>query len=222
MKFYKSKVLVIVLMLYSAGFIKAQTNVSDSDAQSWNDVQLIVPMTGKIDFLTQITNRFGDNFARFIDGRYLFGFVLKPNKSLSITPFYWYVTARSARGLFRDEHQLNLRAVYRFPFKNFGLSHRSQYEYRIRRPQNSWRYRAMLIVDKPIPKNIIPKARFFIQDEVFYDSLIKKFNRNRFMIGITKTLTKKTSVDIYYMRQNDGYARSGDLNVLWTTFKIHL
>lgn len=206
------------LCIFSA---QAQTN-NDEDVQSWNDVQLTVPMTKKVDFLTQITGRFGSNITQLTDARYLFGFVLKPNKAISITPFYWYISARNARGDFRDEHDLNLRAVYRFPFKKFGLSHRSQYEYRIRRPQDSWRYRAMLTVDKDIPKDIIPKAKFFVADEVFYDSLIEKFNRNRFSIGITKTLTKKASVDIYYMRQNDGYAHPGDLNVIWTAWKIRL
>ncbi len=216
--------ILFVLTFFCCGvlFTHAQTTGDDEDIQSWNDVQLIVPMAKKVDFLTQITGRFGNNVSQFVDGRYLFGFTLKPTKSFSVTPFYWYISARNIRGEFREEHDLNLRGVYRFPFKKFGLSHRSQYEYRIRHPQDSWRYRAMLTVDKDIPKNIIPKAKFFVADEVFYDSLIKKFNRNRFSIGITKTLTKKASVDIYYMRQNDGYAHPGDLNVIWTAWKIHL
>jgi hypothetical protein len=68
-----------------------------------------------------------------------------------------------------------LRAVYRFPFKNFGLSHRSWFEYRLRRPLNSFRYRPSLTFDKAIPKNIIPGASVFVTEEVFYDSLLKDF-----------------------------------------------
>jgi len=61
----------------------------------------------------------------------------------------------------------------------------------------------MMTVDKDIPEKIIPKAKFFVADEVFYDSATDKFSRNRFQIGITKTINKQWSVDIYYMRQND-------------------
>lgn len=197
---------------------------SDSDGQSWNDVQLTVPMTKQFDFFLQGTGYFGNNATELSDRRIAVGFVYKPAKSFSVTPFYWNINARNSAGKFLTEHQLNLRGNYRFPFvyKGFGLSHRSQYEYRIRQPQNSWRYRAMLTVDKNIPKRFIPKAKFFVADEIFYDSIIKKFNRNRLMIGISKTLTKKVSADIYYMRQNDGYAHPGDLNILGTAVKIHL
>jgi len=156
------------------------------------------------------------------DGRYSIGFIYKPNKSWTIQPFYWFINARNSRSQFRHEDRLNLRIGYRFPFKKFGLSHRSAFEYRLRSPRNSFRYRPSLTFDKDIPKNIIPKAKFFVTEEVFYDSILKKFSRNRFSLGITKTLSKKLSLDLYYMRQNDGFTHPGDLNVIGTSFKIKL
>lgn len=78
----------------------------------------------------------------------------------------------------------------------------------------------MVTVEKDIPKSIIPGAKVFVADEVFYDSLLKQFSRNRFAVGITKTLSKQLAVDIFYMRQNDGFARPGDLNTIWTAWKI--
>jgi len=216
--------LVLLLFGFSVGFAAAQTGqlVDEQDFQSWNDIQLTAPITEKFDFYTALAMRFGKNVTRLNDGRYAIGFVYKPNKSLSFQPFYMYILARNSRSQFRQEHRLNLRVGYRFPFKNFGLSHRSTFEYRMRSPQNSWRYRPSLTFDKDVPKNIIPKAKFFVTEEVFYDSLLKKFSRNRFTVGVTRTLTKKLSLDIYYMRQNDGYSRPGDLNVIGTSFKVRL
>lgn len=124
--------------------------------------------------------------------------------------------------MFQHEDRLSVRVGYRFPFKSFGLSHRSTFEYRIRQPQDSFRYRPSLTFDKDIPKNFISKAKFFVTEEVFYDSILKKFSRNRFSFGITKTLSKKLSLDLYYMRQNDGYTHPGDLNIIGTSFKIKL
>ncbi len=216
--------LVLLLFTFSAIFAAAQTGqlVDEQDFQSWNDVQLTVPMTEKFDFYTAVTMRFGKNVSRLNDGRFAAGIVYKPNKSWSFQPFYWYIQMRNSRGQFGREHRLNLRATYRFPFKKFGLSHRSTFEYRIRKPLNSWRYRPSLTFEKDIPKNLISKSKCFLTEEVFYDSVLKKFSRNRFTVGVTRTLTKRLSLDIYYMRQNDGYSRPGDLNVVGTSFKARL
>ncbi len=211
----------ILFLIGICGFsVLAQQTIDDEDIQSWNDVQLAVPLNKKVDFFIQGTLRFGNNISQLTDHRIAVGYVLKPTQSIAITPFYWNISTRDARGVFRRENALVLRALYRFPTKGFGLSYRNQYEYRMRRPRKSWRNRSMLTFDKDIPKKFIPKAKFFVQNEVFYESALKKFSRNRFMIGINKTLTKKLSVDVYYMRQNDGFSRLGDLNVLWTTWRI--
>lgn len=213
--------------LFSAVFlclsIQAQTTaVDDDDNQSWNDVQLTVPMTKDFDFYTQLTARFGNDISRLNDGRFAIGFVWKPTKSLSISPFYWNIRARNAGGRFRQEHRLNLRAVYRFPIKSFGLSHRSTYEYRMRSPRNTWRYRASVNFEKDFPKTFVKGAKYFFGNEVFYDSALKKFSRNRFTIGAGKNFTKNLSLDVFYMRQNDGNSRPGDLNVVGTTFRVRL
>jgi len=199
-------------------FTDAQTADAD-DNQSWNDVQLTVPINERFDFTLAGTFRFGKNITRLNDRRIAAGFVYKPNKSWSFQPFYWHILARNASGRFLTEHRLNIRAAYRFPFKRFGLSHRSWVERRLRQPRNSWRYRPSLTVEKDIGK-IISGAKIFATEEIFYDSILKRFSRNRFSVGITKTLTSKLSLDVFYLRQNDGFSRPGDLNVVGTTWRI--
>jgi hypothetical protein len=212
---------VLALFCFGALLANAQVITDDEDMQSWNDLQLTVPMTKKFDFYTALTMRFGKNVTRLNDGRFAIGFIYKPNKSWTVQPFYWFINARNARSQFRHEDRLNLRVGYRFPFKKFGLSHRSTFEYRLRAPQNSWRYRPSLTFEKDIPK-IIPKSKLYVTEEIFYDSLLKEFSRNRFTVGITRTLTKQLSLDLYYMRQNDGFTHPGDLNVVGTSWKIKL
>ena len=223
-KLMRTNRVLLFLLLFGCSAVSAgaQALVDRDDNQSWNDLQLTVPMNKQFDFYMALTERFGKNISQVNDERLAIGFVYKPHKSWSFMPFYWNISARNSRNRFRTEHRLNLRIGYRFPFKSFGLSHRSTFERRLRRPQNSWRYRASLTFDKDIPKNIIPGAKFFITDEIFYDSLLKEFSRHRFTIGVTKTLTKKLSLDIYYMRQMDGLSRPGDLNVVGTSWKIRL
>lgn len=215
------KITALFFTFFTCAFlsVSGQTVQDDEDIQSWNDIQLTVPMTKQFDFNTSVTMRFGKNITRLNDGRYSIGFTWKPNKEWSIQPFYWNIQARNTAGKFLREHRFNLRIGYKFPFKSFGLSHRSTFEYRMR-AVNTWRYRPSLTFEKDI--KFIPEAKFYVTEEPFYDSATKKFSRNRFTLGINKTLTKKLSLDIYYMRQNDGFAHPGDLNVIGTSWKVRL
>lgn len=214
--------IVLIILLWVSISVNSQTPplVEQDDIQSWNDIQLTVPMTKQFDFWTTVTMRFGKNSSRLNDGRYAIGFVYKPDKAWSIQPFYWFIRARNSRGQFRNENRLNLRVGYKFPIKSFGLSHRSTFEYRMRNTGNSWRYRPSLTFEKDLPKKI--NGKFYVAEEVFYDSSLKKFSRNRFTVGITKNITKQLSVDLYFMRQNDGNSRPGDLSVIGTSWKIKL
>ena len=73
--------------------------VEQDDVQSWNDLQVTVPLSKKLDVFGQATFRFGQDISRVNDRRLAFGFVWKPHKLLSVSPFYWNITMRNSRGL---------------------------------------------------------------------------------------------------------------------------
>jgi hypothetical protein len=220
MKPWIRNLLIVASLLIFALAVSGQDPQPEDDFQSWNDVQLTVPLSPKLDFQTQFTARLGKNVTRLNDGRFLAGLVYKPHKSFSINPFYWSIWARNAVSVFRFESRYSLRLTYRFPVKPIGLSHRSQFEYRVRGTAKSWRYRASLNLEKDLPKKF--NGKFFIADEVFYDSTQGRFSRNRFSIGINKIINKDLSLDLYYMRQNDGVSRPGDLHTIWTALRVRI
>ncbi len=76
--------------------------------------------------------------------------------------------------------------------------------------------------EKALPRSFLRKAKVFVTEEPFYVSTTKKFSRNRFSIGISKTFNPHLTLDVYYLRQQDGYSHPGDLNVLGTAWKVHL
>ena len=76
--------LVLIGVLVCAAHATAQSPVPETDNQSWNDLQITVPMTKKVDFTTQVTLRLGDNVTQTVDQRWGIGFVFKPNKYLNI------------------------------------------------------------------------------------------------------------------------------------------
>ena len=198
------------------------TPVDDDDVQSWNDVSLTVAVSHKIDLYLPTTFRFTRNVSRFNEGRIGAGIVFKPHNSFSITPIYTFIRARNSAGLFRTENRLSLGFVYRFPTKVFRLSHRSQFEYRIRASGNTWRYRPSITIEKEIPKKIVPGLKVYITEEPFYDSASDRFSRNRLTFGINKTLSKNLSLDLYYLRQDDNFSHPGVVHVIGTAWKIKL
>ena len=202
----------------------AQTAPDRSDTQSWNDIQLTVPLAAKVDLVTKLTLRFGGNLTKFSENRILFGFSFKPKKGLSITPFYWQANTKNPRtGKFSTEHQLDVAAAYRIPVgKKYGITHRSIYEYRMQRSGNSWRYRPLLGIDRTLPAKWLKNTKMFVTAEAFYDSKLRKWSRTRFTSGISHAFTKQLSLDLFYTRQNDGYSRPGDLNVIGTAWKVRL
>lgn len=217
-------ILIIALFLAFSIAAVAQSAPDRSDTQSWNDLQLTVPLSKKVDFVTKLSLRFGSNVTKFAENRVLFGFSFKPKKGLSITPFYWQVNSRNPRtGKYSREHQFDIAAAYRIPVgKKYGLSHRSTYEYRMQTSGNSWRYRPLIGIDRSLPEKWIKNMKVFASAEAFYDSKLRKWSRTRFTAGISHSFTKQLSLDLFYTRQNDGYSHPGDLNVIGTAWKVRL
>jgi hypothetical protein len=217
MRFKGTALLWLLLMVFG---VAAQELQPESDTESWNDISLAVPLSKAVDFNAVLTARFGKNISRVHDARILMGITWKLHPSFSVQPSYTAIRARNALSLFRTEHRLSLRATYRFPIKQFGLSHRSIIERRIRQPLNSWRYRPSVTIEKELPKSFLAKSKIYFTEEVFYDSLPDRFSRNRASIGFSRVISKKLTLDIYYLRQNDGITRPGDLHVIGTNWRI--
>ncbi|MEO6051024.1 MAG: DUF2490 domain-containing protein [Pyrinomonadaceae bacterium] len=215
---------MFLIIGFAAFAISAQITAiaDDDDIQNWNDVNLTVVVNKKIDLYFPLTLRFDKNISRVNQERAGAGIVFKPTKSIAVTPFYSYIRSRNSAGRFRIENRFHLRFVYRFQFKKFGLSHRSQYEYRFRPTGNLWRYRPSITLEKELPKDIASGLKVFITEEPFYESASRRFSRNRLSFGINKALTKKLSLDIYYLRQDDNFSHPGLVHVIGTAWKIKL
>lgn len=214
--------LIAILLILAAGSFAFGQSQDDEDAQSWNDIQLTIPLNEKVDLYLTTTYRFGDDLSRLTEGRVGAGVGVKLNRAFSTAGGYTYIESRNTAGQFRTEHRYHLNGVFKFPSKSFGLSHRSQFEYRVRSSGNSWRYRPSLTFEKALPEKFLSDTKLFVTEEPFYVSTTGKFSRNRFSVGIKKKVTDHFSFDLYYLRQNDGFSHPGDLNVIGTSWKFSL
>ena len=83
---------------------KSPPPVPRRDAQQWNDVQLIVPMTSKADFILLGTLRLGRDLSRPVDERIGISFSYNPTKSITLAPSYLHIERQpsAGRGFFED------------------------------------------------------------------------------------------------------------------------
>jgi hypothetical protein len=209
-------------VLFCSARATAQSPIPKSDNQSWNDLQITVPMTKKVDFTTQITLRLGDNVTQTADQRWGIGFVFKLNKYLSFNPFYFHREARPPNGRHESEDRVTLGATVRIPAGKFIISNRNWFERRWREPQvEAWRYRNRLQLEHPFKIN---KKTFtwFVSGEAFYDWSLHVWPRDRFSGGVSHPFNKHLTLELYYTRQNDSHTRPGDLNIIWSAWRIRL
>lgn len=213
-------VLLLLLQPYTA---RAQT-APRSDTQKWNDVQFAIPLNRQFEFFINTHFRAGDNLRQVIEERGGFGLSYKPSKFLTLSPSYFYAAMQQSVTRRRThENRLLFAATVTLPkLKNFTLTDRHLFERRMRSfAADATRYRNRIQVEHPAR---IKKFKFdlFVSDEVFYDSSVRAWLRNRIQIGANKKLNQHLTGDVYFMRQSDARTTPGDLNVVGTALRFRL
>ena len=211
---------IAAFLILFAQIVRGQTVAPQEDTQSWNEVQIAIPVNKKLDLNVSGQLRFGRNISDFVDERAGIGFTYKPNKYLQIQPSYAYIVTQPIRNRRAYENRLNLPVTFISPkFSGFTVSNRNLFERRWRKPINSWRYRNRLQIERTFkPRKF--EFRLFASDEIFYDFSVRDWVRNRFTVGAGKPISRQLSFDVYYLRQNDGRSRPGDLHVIGTGLRI--
>src|ERR671939_622883 len=124
--------LFIFLLFFGAGPARAQTRrpAPEADTQSWNDVQLAVPLGKPVDFVLLGTLRLGDNLTEPVDERLGIGFNFKAGNYLTLFPSYLSIWTQPPGGRKAIESRLIFAGTLRFPVGKFSLSDRNQFERR--------------------------------------------------------------------------------------------
>ena len=224
---YRVVILAVALLIIGTrGLCAAQfsqrASVRKSDTQEWNDVQLAIPLNQSTDLLVLGTLRLGQHVTSPAEERIGGGFNCRIKKYVYLSPTYEYVRTQPGGGRKGHEHRLSFAATFRLPLEKFTVSDRNLVERRIRDPQiDSIRYRNRFQIERPLKLGGL-RVLGFVSDEVFYESSVKRWVRNHFTAGVSRRFSKHFVQDFYYARQNDGFTRPGDLNVIGTVLRIRL
>ncbi|MDQ4120931.1 MAG: DUF2490 domain-containing protein [Acidobacteriota bacterium] len=191
------------------------------DNQIWHETVVGVPLTDKLTLNLNGILRFSGDQRRLTDNRAGLGFSYKFNQNVTAGTAYLYRYSEVIKNRKNYENRFIAYLTLSKAFGKIGVSNRNQYEYQARNSRSDkWVYRNRLQVEREVKiENFAFKP--FASAEVFYDSAAEKFSRLRLTGGVSKKLYKTVTLDAYYMRQQDGTANPGDLNVFGTTLRVN-
>ena len=208
----------------------SQTPQSGSVFQSWNEVQLIIPVVrfkdakGKtVNRVTATLNgilRIGRKDVDLVDRRTGVTFDFRINKYLSLITGVLYRKDELVKNSPKIETRLDLGAVLSKTWNNFSFRDRNVFERRFRNGRaDTSLYRQRIHVSHPISHkgNVIFSP--FISEEGYYDIGARSWVQNEFYAGVSRSISRMTSIDIAYLR-ND--SKPVNVNGLSLNFKITL
>lgn len=221
---------LFVLLASLSGFslVVSQTPPPpQDDNQIWSEVQLIKALDKKYDLIIIGVLRVGQDFKRPVDERIGAGLAFKPNKYLILMPTYIYVDQQPFPGRRIHEHRLIMNITGRFNLGKFLFTDRNLIERRTRHDSRDFTvYRNRLQIDYPAKIGSF-EFKPFVADEVFYSTQQgtagrQGWFRNRISVGIIKQFSERLNAEFFYLRQNDGNQRPGDVHAVGTLVRVFL
>lgn len=158
----------------------------------------------KISLLLIGVLRIGQNPTRLVDNRLGFGFDVKLNKLITLSPTYLYLAGEPIRNKKEFEHRLRFDLTVEKKWKAFSIADRNRVEYRIRNSRSdSVRYRNKFTLKIPVYRDGKEIFAPFAADEPFYDFSEHSWSSNEFSAGISRKFDKNISADFFYLLKNN-------------------
>lgn len=191
--------------------------------QSWNEVQLIVPVVRSTDAegksVNQITAIF-NGIARFgrdvdlTDGRGGIELNFRANKHLTFVTSALYRGDEVVENVQQFETRLDVGATFSATWNQVSFRDRNLYEYRVRSGRNDISvYRHRFQMSFPFKHNGKPLFSPFLSEEAFYDFSVNRFNNNELYLGVTRRLSSRSELDIAYIRNDTNPANVNGLSL---------
>lgn len=203
--------------------IRSQTVLTqEEDAQTWDELaaSFALARSVRLDLRGQI--RLGQNLHDLIQDRAGANLAIGVGRYVTLAPSYIYIVRQLDGARQSVEHRPFFDASVRIPFGAITLDDRHRVERQYRDPgRDRFVYRHRLQADWPLRLGQFDMTGY-INDEVFYDSSERAWVRHRISAGFGKRLTSRTGLEVYYLRQWDGFSRPGDLHVAGVVFRVRL
>ena len=184
----------------------AQTPPAE-DFQQWTTVAATWQVKPKLTISTFGEVHLGNDVSQFDQELVSAGVVHSLSRWVSFGTGYLYLHANPKLSGISSENRIYGEVTFSAPpFHRFLLSDRVRPEFRWERAPAgatfTQRYRNRVILERPIQR-----YSPFVMWEKFYNENVKEWSRTRYYAGVTTLIDERTSVQFYFMRQNDEFFR---------------
>jgi Protein of unknown function (DUF2490) len=191
-----------------------------TDVQGWVDLEGTHALRENVDLNLNGGLRLSNDAGHLVYRRVAGGLVFKVNHYLTLSPYYCFYYTDSSRVSESRENRIAFAATVGAARGRWKILDRNLIEKRFLPGGQPWRYRNRLELARDI-ELAHSALRFFVWDEVYYDSFVSAWARNRAAIGAGKRISSRLGLDLYYVRQNDSHVRPGDLSAIAMTIRTH-
>jgi hypothetical protein len=218
--------LIVVICMFCSNAMFGQTG---SVTQSWNEVQLILPLLRTKDDKGKSTDRLTATFfgilrlgrtSHFEDQRTGVMLEYRVNRHLSLGTAVLYRKDENVKFFPRLETRFDVGGTLSTTWNKFSIKDRNVYEHRFRNGRvNTDFYRQRIQISRPLKRGNKTLFTPFISEEGYYQFGASRWVQNEFYAGISRRLSPRTVLDIAYLR-ND--VKPVNVNGLSLTLKITL
>jgi len=192
------------------------------DFQQWTTVAAAWQVKPKLAISTFGEVHLGNDVSQFDQELASAGVIYPLSRWVSLGTGYLYLHANPKLSGISSENRIYGEATFSAPpFHGFLLADRVRPELRWERGPSgatfTQRYRNRVILERPINKYSL-----FVMWEKFYNANVESWSRTRYYGGVTKSIDERTSIQFYFMRQNDEFSRPFHKNAVGASvmFKV--
>jgi Protein of unknown function (DUF2490) len=213
------KIAFFLLLLSASRPAKAAPSCSHSGGQTWEYFNATHSLSEHTSLALGGSMRTNCGFGGFnpYNGRGAVGIRWRPLKHLEIYPAYTFLAITPGPAKIH-EISLEISAVD-LPIGRWAIQENNKIEEDFRPSGSTTRYSNELELSRPMRLGrfrLVPFAAEYLK----YDLHRRGWNYTRLMIGASKSLTKKLSLQIYYARTNGSHFSPGITNALVTQFNL--
>ncbi|MBS1793780.1 MAG: DUF2490 domain-containing protein [Acidobacteria bacterium] len=221
-------IFLVLLLCQKPAF--TQTAPLESKFQSWNEIQLILPLVrgkdkkGKaFDRITATFGgivRIGRENLDLIDNRISTTLDFRVNKYFSLMTSVLYRKDELVKNRHNYETRVDFGFVVSKTVRKMSFKDRNEYEHRFRNSRlDTNLYRNRLQVSYPLTYKKKELFSPFISEEGYFDLKTHKWVQNEFFAGISRKLTSKITLELAYIRNDSAPV---NVNGFSTNLKIRL
>jgi len=179
----------------------------NKDFQQWTQVAATWQVEPKLTITAFGEAHIGNDVSELDQELVSAAVTYSPSRWVSLGTGYLYLHANPKLSGLNSENRIYGEVTFSAPpFHRFLLSDRVRPELRWERAPAgatfTQRYRNRVILERPINK-YFP----FVMWEKFYNANVESWSRTRYYGGVTKSIDERTSIQFYFMRQNDEFSR---------------